>query len=435
VTEFEQKLVADLRLLSHELLEPGAAPAVRYSAVGAGSRRTSDHERLAAAMWRLLPDLVGDLRAETESLDRLYETSVPRRGLMPRSPGGYAKSGDRLVPRTWLRSESVVTVDIEPLRWLLHIAIELHGVLVSMLAKYTEWVEEAKASRAGESEYALADLDSLEGLLAHLQGAANLAARLVRNIRGFGRPRLVPRPSLPRSVPSTPAWASIRRHAERVTFPDRWAAEAFRAALREPIAAADLPYLYQRWCGQQLIEALRGIGFAPQRDVTGPLLLGGEIVLARGELRLSLWVEPRIRAAQPHRCGLMCLRGDEATPDFVLCAPGLNGVDYHVLDSTLSSKYEIRAAKSKYLQALATFDARVVAGNQVHIRPIRAWAAAPVQSPACMIGPELPVGSSGVIPLHPLSASAAPLRAWLHDIVEAASAAEGYRARAVVVPE
>ena len=176
---------------------------------------------------------------------------------------------------------------------------------------------------------------------------------------------------------------------------------------------ADLPFLYQRWCGLKLIEALRAMGWRCKKDSLPVLFLGGELEFEKQGVLLSLWFEARIFSEIGHASGMVCAE-KEASPDFLLLTPGRGGRDAFVLDATLSTSSEARSLKSKYLSTLRNAGMRTIAGVPTRHGPLASWAAAPIARSSCDL--EGGSGRSGTVPMLPVNWSDAPLRAWLGDI-------------------
>jgi hypothetical protein len=186
--------------------------------------------------------------------------------------------------------------------------------------------------------------------------------------------------------------------------------------LAEPIPMADVSFLYQRWCGLQLLLAFERQGWARRGDLVGPLFLGGRVELVRPDASdVVVWFEPRVSQATMALTGWGVPRGKrELTPDFLITCGAAGVRDAFVLDATLSRKDDILDEKSKYRLGIIGLDTQFVAGVPVQRRPLRSWAVAPLQGSSCRLGD--PEGRTGSIPLRPVDLDLGPLDAWVADV-------------------
>jgi len=189
--------------------------------------------------------------------------------------------------------------------------------------------------------------------------------------------------------------------------------QVLAGALTEPFDAADVGYLYQRWCGLQLLLSFERQGWQVLDDPVGALFLGGTIQLRSGGTRAQLWVESRIGSKREHASGVTVRGAMEQSPDFMLLVPGPGGADLFVLDPTLSRNPEVYETKSKYLQTLLI--RHVVAGRSCFRGPVRSWAAIPEIRDSCRLLGALD-GTTGFVPLHPLAQTHSGLDAWVSDV-------------------
>jgi len=196
-------------------------------------------------------------------------------------------------------------------------------------------------------------------------------------------------------------------------------------ALRPPIGVADILYLYQRWCGLQIIHAARRLGWQADGEIVGALFLGGLIQLRCEDEVVELWVEPRLSAAQGPRIGWHSGRDGELTPDFLFVtgAPGQRAA--FVLDATLLTQQEFLAEKTRYRNQLVGLDTLFIARGPQTRRPLRSWSAAPIRSSHCRVAD--PQGIGGTIPMDANEAAFPALDAWLGDVLRHAQASQVYR--------
>jgi hypothetical protein len=302
--------------------------------------------------------------------------------------------------------------------------------LAPVAERRRKWLDEAGRARVGDSRWAREEAQALRAMGASLRRVTHALERarslVLREIGPRARPRVRP----PRPFPSGPAWGALRRLL--LAWEGPAALGALRGVLCEPVPAADVPFLYQRWCGVKLYQALVDAGLALERgDPVGALLLGGSVALAQGAARLELWVEPRLACSDEHPSGYRCAGRDEGevTPDFLLVTNGPGGPDAFVLDATKTADEDVLRGKFEYLFKLESVATRFVAGVPTTQRPLRAWAMAPVGGGHCRL--EASDGSRGVIPLHPAQYLDGGLRAWAQDVVDHARAWAGLVAQPV----
>ncbi len=415
MSEFAARLIADLCEFSGQLLESGIGPR------GERPRRALDGGTesvllgAARGLSGLVPHLLDDLEDLEDPRNTIERrTATATRGRLSHSPQDWARAGGRVLPRRWLRTEPAPEPDLAALGWLLHLVERLRGELEPVRQRTLKYVDEARISRRSSSSWAAADLGALEGLLARV-GAARLelercAGSIVRRSGG----RLFASSQAPSPFPRGLAWRRVRELAADIGDRRRTLAERIAALLGVAPEVADEPVLYQRWCGMRLIEGLMSLGWKPEGDFIGALYLAGHVPFTRGSTRIDLWVENRITRSV-HASGFACVEGVEVTPDYMIVTPGAGGLDAFVLDPTKSTDDEVLLRKHRYSEALQgsapAMVAGVVSGPR---RPLRSWAAAPLPMGHCRLLTQ--TGSSGVVPMHPLSWKPAPLRAWLVDV-------------------
>ncbi|RMD82253.1 MAG: hypothetical protein D6815_09685 [Candidatus Dadabacteria bacterium] len=423
MNRFELALLADLSAFSGELLERGLGTAGRLSAMPGGSRSTSILLRAADRLANLLPSLIADCEAEELATRPItVETPVPVRAELSRSPAAYELVGDRLLPKRWLRTVPARTTMLEPLQWVVYIAGKLADELRLAGSRYETWIADARASRRGTSVYAALDEQALNQIHTRIKSAERTVSAVVAHIHRLAGRRIRPAARIPPATPRTPSWRRLMREVLPLVDPSVSLALLLRALLSEPVEAADLPFLYQRWCGVKIVETMRRLGWKTRRDPVGPLFLGGLIVFECGGYTIDLWVEPRIGRDEPHPCGLVCRRAQDATPDFVFTVACGEEHDAFCIDATLSTEENTLEEKTKYLALLRHASPSVVAGVAVRRPPRRAWAMAPLKDDRCRLGDSEQPGTTGVVPMHPVEFRPEPLAAWLGDLMRYAAA-------------
>ena len=415
---FAERIAEDLRTWSRELLDPGIAPATGgANCVGGGQVAL----RLASArvLLSLIPALLDEAEEiENPATDAIHATPSPVRSRLSRRPVDYVREDRRFLPRRWERAVPITEPSRPPLAWLLFIIEVVSSDIEAAMQRHDELAEEAARVRGGGFWWTESDLPALAS---RRRSLSTLLARLRRDasrIRTMIRGRLIPTNRVPQPYPTSRSWVSLRRQAESILDPWRHPHRGIGRLLDEPPETADLPFLYQRWCGMRVIEAFEHHGFVASGDVIGAVFVGGRIALTRDDCKLHLWVEPRLLAEQRHESGLTCVIGRESTPDFLIVTPGPDRFDAFILDATLSTDDAALLEKGRYLETLGSHDFARVADTVGGPRPpLRSWAIAPLSCPNCRIlGGADRSGRRGAIPAQPLHFDPDPLRAWVADL-------------------
>ena len=416
---FLYNLIEDLRAFATDMLETGLAPSARLDLGDVRAPSVAGLLSVVSNLSALVPVLLDELE-ESEAPDRVTMRygHRPVRGRPSRHPADYQRSmRQEMVPTRWVSTVPVLEPDRPALAWLYHLVAVQQELLDSVRERTHKQIEEARIARRGTSLWALADEQDLSSLQERLDQAhlrLRRAATLVR--RAAGGP-LRPTERLPAAYPRTPAWVRLRQMARDLTEPERALPNQLRAML-DAQETADVPYLYQRWCGVKLLQAFEELGWRITGDPVGPLLLGGCIRLAREgephEELLEIWVEARLTPDRDHPSGFCCAGEGEVTPDFLVIAKGPSRYDAFVLDATMTGDQEVILNKGKYLSQLRSAQPGYAAGLEVYYRPRRSWAAAPIHGGLSRIF-DLTAGW-GVIPMNPGRYRRAPLRAWVLDV-------------------
>lgn len=410
-------VVADLRAVSADLLEPGLAPAAPIGAMGGhgpllrGLLLAADE--FAALMPRLLSEL--DLTADGTS-GEWRPTMVPRGARPSTAPHDYVLSAGVALPLRWLRFDAEQRPDASALRWALHLCDQLRQQLHTHSLRLGRQLEEALLVRSGDSTWAVQDSQTLRGLAQDVQQRLVSMRQAEAGIRAVAGRQIFGSDRMPQPYPQQPAWSRLKRLAHRLMNPEAMLGTMLNDLLAEPISLADVPFLYQRWCGLHLVQAFERLGWKRRGDLTGALFLGGRVeLLGVGAGQVTIWVEPRISRATMPLTGWGCaLQGDELTPDFLITCGEAGMRDAFVLDATLATSDEVLNSKSKYRLGIVGIDTLLVAGVPVARRPLRSWAIAPLDSALCRLND--PDGRTGGVPLHPGRQDLRALDSWVADV-------------------
>lgn len=411
-----ERILVDLRGCSTELFEGGLAPTtpgIKSDQQSAPLRATL---QAVDTYCKILPFLISELGAEESStVAELVPSQTPRSAVRSNRPSDYSISEGQAIPRRWLRIEASPELRLDALRWLIGVGLDIKHQLQAHTNRLTKQVEVAKFVRGGESSFAFDDIKALDLMLTlGFSSEQRLRHAIASIYRVIGK-SIAPMYQLPYPFPRTPAWSAFRRQAHYIRYPQEMLGVWLGELLREPIPVADIPFLYQRWCGLQIIQAASRLRWEVQGDYVGALYLGGLVQLARSTTVVDLWVEPRLATSQAGKIGWKSeKRGEELTPDFLFVCGEIGERDAFVLDATLSTNVNLQSAKGKYLDRLIGEDVRSIAGVPVYRRPLRSWAMAPIKSNVCQLRD--PHGWTGVIPLDACSDDFSGLEAWISDV-------------------
>mgnify|MGYP003330449263 CR=1 FL=1 len=340
-------------------------------------------------------------------------------------PGDYARDEVRgaWVPLRWVRREPLESPNVKALRWLAHILERLHESVAFHRRRLTKQREEAALARLGNNSFALDEADRLRGMMAPVQGAETRVAWAASLVRGQAVGGLAPSVRLPDPFPSAPVWRAFRRDSALLLDGGAGLKDLVAGLLNSPPLMADLPFLFQRWCGLQLIEAFRELGWLPQGDPVGPLYLSGRIDLRKGTRSIELWVEPRLTREKAELIGWSSIYPrQELTPDYLIVTRSRRGRDGFVLDPTLSIDEKRHLEKcNRYLEPLQGAEPLFVAGEPTARWLQRSWVCAPLGGPQRSRLYDY-AGLRGAVPLHPVDGDRKPLLAWVRDITAFAEA-------------
>lgn len=419
---FIDGIVDDLRAFAAELLDPVLG---RESVRARGSIRGSLGALLRAVdeISNLLPKLFAEVDVlDAPHVEQFALASTPRGAIASRRPSDWTLGEKKNpLPLRWMRYDPREVKNPRAFAWLLHLLMSLEEAVGAARKRNEKYVQNAEITRGGTTYFGQVDADALR---AHLRAIRDAEARLARGIAEIHRQsnaRIYRSETPPAPYPRGASWIVLRRKAAQWLDPLIGLMADAAAVLTGDAETAERPYLYQRWCGVKLFEAMRAAGFEAIDDPVGPLFLGGWIRFQKAPTTVTLWIEPRITHRTVHASGLVCAHAGEASPDYLIVTPGPHGDDAFVLDPTMTIDDDLVRAKGKYLTALERPEPAFIAGCPVTEYAVRrSWAAAPVLASYCRLFDG--EGKTGVVPLHPADRRQEALRAWLKDILRHAEA-------------
>lgn len=410
-------VVDDLRAVSADLLEPGLATAAPIGAMGGHGPLLRGLLMAADAFAALIPRLLSELDLTADGTSGEWRsTMVPRAARPSTAPHDYMLSNGVALPLRWLRFDAEQRPDAGALRWTLHLCDRLRQQLNTHSLRLGRQLEEALLVRSGASTWAVHDSQTLRALAQDVQQRLVSIRQAEAGIRAVAGRQIFASDRAPVPYPQQPAWSRLKRLARDLLNPEAMLGTMLNDLLADPIAIADVPFLYQRWCGLHLVQAFERLGWKRHGDLTGALFLGGRVQLfGAGAEQLTIWIEPRVSRATMPLTGWSCAsRGDELTPDFLITCGEVGMRDAFVLDATLATSDEVLNSKSKYRFGIVGIDTMLVAGIPVARRPLRSWAIAPMDSTLCRLND--PEGRTGGVPLHPGRRDLRALDSWVADV-------------------
>jgi hypothetical protein len=412
----EECVIRDLRAFSADLLAVGLTQRHNYG--GASRTPSGSSGRLigaVATLGRLLPSLIQELpRFRSDAPLTEVHYSTPVRAMMSRRPSDYQRVDSRILPKRFVRLLPDETSVPDSVRWLAHLLHELQMQIQSAQARTSKRVADALVARRGTSAWAMTDRFGLERMDESLMVAESALARFQLRLASLYPSKLVRSKRPPSPYPASRAWVALRRMGDALLNPETTLPERMVDLLAGSEVAAELPFLYQRWVGVRIVEALESMGWLTRDDPVGAIFLGGKLTFQKGNCQFDLWIEPRI-SSKTHECGFRSVGDQEATPDFMFITPGAGGIDAFILDATLNTDTPILLKKGNYINRIEREGVATFAGCPVVKRPLVAWSAAPSPSRANRM--LLRDGTIGTIPMRPQDYESRPLVAWLTEIV------------------
>lgn len=414
-------IVSELRDFAAELLERGLATGLNKSSLlGSPLRQTL---RMVETVRNQVPRLLNDLETREQGIiAEMVPTMVPRHAVLSTRPSDYALHRGEPIPYRWLRPEREQVLPAAPLRWIMHVIQLLQSELRLHASRFLKQVEVACIARDGESAYAVLDRHQLEHMLGEVRRGEIHIQQSLQMLLGRGGRKLSPSHLPPSPFPRSHSWLYFRRLADFLSRPDKAMTPWLNELLSTPVPLADAPFLYQRWCGLQLIHSCERLGWEVSGEIKGALFLGGAVEIRRGKKTVVLWIEPRISARTADLIGWSCGEKEiELTPDFLLVCGQIGSRDAFILDATLSTPTsDTIAAKGRYRNQLVGVDRVIVAGVPMLRRPLRSWTIARSQSRDCRPGDT--EGWTGMIPLRVEEKDRSALDAWMSDVFRHAEA-------------
>jgi hypothetical protein len=353
---------------------------------------------------------------------------TPQGARASRAPRDYFCLGSQWLPLRWERQVPVRDVDTQALAWILHLWdqlwLELERTRERIGSQLERLLESMPAAEKG------GDFDTeIRSRLQQMQDEFEDAEHILMRARSLATrssiSRITASPRMPLPFPGGLNWQRLGQLSARILDPEAELPDTLRGLIDGRTELADVPFLYQRWCGLQAVEALERLGWKARRDPVPQIFLGGRIdfvppaPLPADENPLRLWVEPRIPPSsledEAHESGLIARGVLAMRPDYLFIVQSADGPEAYVLDPTFTT-IDVRAEeKGKYRSRLAFQETHVIAGVPAQRPPRRSWAVQPLRRLSNqLLDPE---GRLGIVPLHPVKRDWTALEAWLLDLL------------------
>lgn len=426
-------LIRDLVEASSWLLQAGATPAAAAShAEPMGPRSWHAVIEQIIEFRGILDDLLEE--AVHERIDRSplqVASRTPRRARASRAPRDFAQlPGIGLRPLVWLCGESIGEPDPQALAWLAHVLglldAEFHRASRSVREHLAQVIaDHAEAGGMNRSEYQdqrdrqrLA-LQALETDFLDAEARLTECQSLLQSAADW---RCVPSGRKPWPFPQSARWRRVAILAEALEDPRSELPRRLERLFARNPDFAELPFLYQRWCGLKLVRALESLGLNPIQDLVPVLFLGGRLDFAPRSAPhtplLSLWVEaripPRHEPEAPHESGLSTTDKGEASPDYLLLRHGTRRPLAYVLDPSFTLTPSLE--KGRYRTRLAFHAPTLIAGTPSFLPPARAFAAQPLARQDCLLHDA--EGRTGVVPMNPRQYAEQAITSWLMELLD-----------------
>lgn len=425
MTGFAHAIAADLRARAGFLLEAGrddAGSHVFADFVPAPLTTIAGAREAAQSLNSLMPALLRESVERSLSDDRFRRSNAPHRAQLPTAPWAWQRDQDDVwSPRHWLEPEEVEKASANALRWLLYLIIQIDSRLTDLHCRAGDQLEEVASARVdATSAWSHDEIDRMRLLVAELEGAREQLDRARKAVSTQVGRALPPSERRPRPYPSGRAWQTLARLARLWLDPTATARPHLERLLNTPFAFADLPYLYERWCGVHVLDSFATAGWKPRNDEKAlwTIFLGGRIELRdeQDAPGIDIWVEPRITRSG-HACGLVSVDRDEQSPDLVVNVHVRDGVESVVLDPTLGMSIDHLETKARYATSLRRTEAQTIAGIRAVKSPRRSWALAPLSDASCrLLGGARE--TAGVVPMRPDAFDPRPLAAFVADLLD-----------------
>lgn len=408
---------ADLRLACAHLLDAGVSPgtpgipgADEAFAIGPLGHVLATTQ----AIEGLLEPALDELERVPSGRNEVFALSpIPRHGRAPRRPQDYLRRGNGLVPRLWETRQGSGEPSRAVLGWILHGIERLEERIEEQRSGHDRSFDEAARFRGG-SRYGREEVEHLRQQSQALLSGEDACRRWKRRIAARSGVRIRSTPRLPHPFPRTSHWRSLRSLILGLERPESILPRLIAHGLQGETRPADLPYLYERWCGWRLLQGMESLGWFATQDPIPTLLYGGAVDLEGEGTQARLLCFPRFVADKDPIEGIVP-RFKEASPDYVLLVQGPGGCEASVLDPTLSVDLASRKSKWNYLDTLQLLETRRVAGVVTRKAPLRSWAAAPLIHGKCIDVDWR--GGHGTIPMNPCAFEAQPILDWLAEVL------------------
>ncbi|PIE24094.1 MAG: hypothetical protein CSA62_04625 [Planctomycetota bacterium] len=421
-------LLNDLREASAWLLEAGST----VSQASQSSRGQEKRHPLLSKIQVFGALVPACLRENSELVIQpgaaWVQSRTPRRARASRHPRDFLNIGHQLLPTRWERPDPLGEKEPRGHGWILHLWEALWAELEQARSRIgTQLARALKAVTLDQmaDSFEIEIHERLRALEEQFETAERTLVRTRTLALRSSPTRITSSPRRPVPYPGGTAWMRLGQLSARILNPAAELPDTLHALIDGHTEIAELPFLYQRWCGLQAVEALSRLGWKARRDPVPALFLGGKIeFLPPGDAgfngeHLTLWVEPRIPPTSseetPHESGLSCSGSHALRPDYLFVSEDSHGAEAYILDPTFTTVAPEAEEKGKYRSRLSFRQPHMLAGVPTRKPPRRSWAAQPLhRSGNMLLDPEAKLG---IVPMHPIQRDWTGLEHWLRDLL------------------
>lgn len=370
----------------------------------------------------LLPKLLADLEYETSHSHAKQNVYSPFKAKPSNKPSDFLYSEGQLIPKLWQRR--VVEINVKPYQWLL-------GLLKHHLIPYIErtfkqvsaYEVEITSNRSGDSRFAKDDEKRLVAYFNRINRTLLMSKKTAHFIQSTITDKFLLGDSPPMPIPRSPAWSYAVELIRRWYKPELFISENITQLFSNSVEMESLPFLYQRYVGLRIVEALQMSGWInTTKNELIACFIGGAVEFKKEDDCMTLWCEPRL--SKSHPSGFTSAHADlafEQTPDYLLVKHNVNGdLDGYVIDATLISSRDTLLSKAKkYIdvgdRGIQQQKTVKVAGCKAIRKPLRSWIVSPNIN---QFGSQLLTsdGVFGVIPVNPRNYFSYSLDMFINDI-------------------
>jgi|GEM_PF-1861908 len=376
----------------------------------------------------LLPQMLMDLEYQAHNHQSKRDVYSPIKSRPSKKLSNYWYANGQLIPKVWERS--INKIDARPCGWLLTVLTRhLIPYMEKTFKQVVSYEEEIKSNKSGISTFAKIEDANLRQYFERIERTLLAAKKTAYIIQTLISDELFLSDLPPDPLPMSVSWHYAVELIKRWHKPEKYFQETVNESLSKTVDMASLPFLYQRYVGLRLVEALQSAQWqkiTPDKLVMVACFMGGVIEFKKDHERLHLWCEPRLN--KNHPSGFTSAHTNEKfeqTPDYLIVKAGLRGkLDGYVLDATLKFLKEDLSTKAQkyislqhgqYVGIQQQKSIRIAGCNAIN-KPLCSWVVSPNvhRYDNQLLSAD---GVFGVIPVDPRHYVSNPLDLFIKEIV------------------